>query len=325
MNRAGSIAVLALVFTLGIGCGGVDGERTPQLLGRDLAPEAAYGVERALARATDGNDPATIDSYGFWSLSRLGSDGIELEDVHEKAKTSIPYILEPDRARQGPGNWYLIDLHAKVAFGAGTGRAYLSASHNGYASALIEYEASTVGDGRRIVRKASSYIDGSSKGTLRSNDDELRFRNYLQYKAVQPGLNQLTFAVEVHGSLEVRKVEILPDSGIEYTRLGPARLTLALRLPREPLRKGRRAILTVDVRNAGDRKVSDVRVSLEYARDELRNTGPATKQLGDLVAKARHRTSFQVIPRHRGRILIGIQVGGHGGNSPGVSKTLNVH
>src|SRR5262249_55960689 len=224
-----------------------------------LASEMAHGVGRSLTRATDDNDPVTIDSFGFWSLSRLGSGGIEFEDVHEKAKASIPYILEPDSARQGPGNWYQIDLHTKVVFGAGTGRAYLFASHNSYASALIEYEASTAGDGRRIVRKASSYLDGSSEETLRSNDDELRFRNYLQYKAVQPGLNQLTFAVEVHGSLEVKRVEILPDSGIEYTRLGPARLTLALHLPREPLRKGQRAILTVDVRTAGDRTVNDVR------------------------------------------------------------------
>jgi hypothetical protein len=322
MSRAGLISLI-LVLGIGAGCGGAGGERTPQLLGRSPASEMGYGVGRSLTRATD-NDPATIDSFGFWSLSRLGSGGIEFEDVHEKAKASIPYILEPDRARQGPGNWYQIDLHAKVLFGAGTGRAYLFASHNGYASALIEYEANTAGDGS-IVRKASSYIDGSSKETLRSNDDELRFRNYLQYKAVQPGLNQLTFAVEVHGSLEVKKAEILPDSGIEYTRLGPARLTLGLHLPRELLRKGQRAILTVDVRNVGDRRVNDVRVSLEYARDDLRNTGPATTRLGDLVAKARSRTSFQVIPLHRGRILIGVQVGGRGGNSPGVSKTLNVH
>jgi hypothetical protein len=323
MRRTGVISLLAFL-AIGAGCGGVGGERTPQLLGRSLASEMAYGVGRSLTGARDDSDPATIDSFGFWSLTRLGSGAIEFEDVHEKAKASVPYILEPGRARQGSGNWYQIDLHAKVVFGSGTGRAYLFASHNGYASALIEYEASTAGDGRRIVRKASSYIDGSSKETLRSNDDELKFRNYLQYKAVQPGLNQLAFAVEVHGSLEVKRVEILPDSGIEYTRLGPARLTLALHLPGEPLRKGQRAILTVEVRNAGDRKVSDVRVSLEYARDDVRTTGPATRRLGDLLAKARRRTSFRVIPRRRGWILIGVQVGGQGGNSPGVSRTLNV-
>jgi hypothetical protein len=281
-------------------------------------------VELSLTRATEGNEPATIDSFGFWSLTRLGSGPIEFADVHEKAKSSIPYILEPDKARQGRGNWYLIGLHAKVVFGAGTGRAYLFDSHNGYASALIEYEASISGERRTIVRKASSYIDGSSKETLRSDDDELRFRNYLQYKAVQPGLNQLTFAVEVHSSLELKKVQILPDSGIEYTPLGPARLTLALRLPRKPLRKGQRAVLAVDVRNNGDRKVSGATVSLEYARDDLRITGSATKKLGDLAAKARRHVSFQVIPLHRGTILIGVQVGGRGGNSPGVSKTLNV-
>ena len=321
MNRTGLAVLLAVVLALCGGCGG--GETATPLLGHGLAFGVAHRVE-PLTTATDANEPATIDSFGFWSLARLGSGPIEFEDVRERAKSSIPYILEPDKARQGPGNWYQIGLHARVVFGAGSGRAYLFASHNGYASALIEYEASVSGARQSIVRKATSYIDGSSKMVVRLDEDELRFRNYLQYKAVQSGLNQLTFAVEVHGSLEVKKVEILPDSGIEYTRVGPARLTLAVRLPREPLSKGRRSVLTVEVRNMGERKAGDATVSLEYARDDLRNLGSATKKLGDLPAKARRRVSFQVIPLHRGSILIGIQAGGRGGNSPGVSKTLTV-
>jgi hypothetical protein len=48
---------------------------------------------------------------------------VVFEDVQEGAKASIPYIVEPDKAGQGPGNWYQIHLHAKVVFGAGTGHA----------------------------------------------------------------------------------------------------------------------------------------------------------------------------------------------------------
>jgi hypothetical protein len=164
VNGTRLTAVLAVVLALGAGCGGR--EPTPHLFGRGLPSGVAHGVELSLTRATEGNEPATIDSFGFWSLTRLGSGPIEFADVHEKAKSSIPYILEPDKARQGRGNWYLIGLHAKVVFGAGTGRAYLFVSHNGYASALIEYEASISGERRTIVRKASSYIDGSSKETF---------------------------------------------------------------------------------------------------------------------------------------------------------------
>jgi hypothetical protein len=315
----GLAALFALVLALVIGCGG-GAKRSPQLLARGLASEIAHDSGPSLATTADDDEPRFIDSFGFWSLTRLGSGPVVFEDVQEKAKASIPYLLEPDKARQGPGNWYLIRLHAKVVFGAGTGRAYLFAGHNGYASALIEYETRNSGD----RGKATSYIDGSSKVTLPSNDDELRYRNYLQYRAVQPGLNHVTFSVEERG-LELKRVEILPDSGIEYTRQGPARLALAVRLPREPLRKGQRATLTVEVRNLGGRKVSNATVSLEYARDDLRNIGSATKKLGVLAANARRRTSFEVIPLHRCSILIGVQVGGRGGNSPGVSKTLDVH
>ena len=322
MKGIGFTALFALALAVGVGCGGP--KQTPQLLGRGLASEMAHDSEPSLRTTAEDHEPRTIDSFGFWSLTRLGSGPVVFEDVQESAKTSIPYILEPDKARQGPGNWYQIQLHAKVVFGAGTGRAYLFAGHNGYASALIKYEATTSGDQRRIVRTGASYVDGSSKVTLRSDDDELSYRNYLQYDAVQPGLNHVTFSVEERG-LELKRVEILPDSGIEYTRQGPARLTLAVRLPREPLREGQRAILTVEVRNLGGRKVSNATVSLEYARDDLRNIGSATKNLGVLLANARRRASFEVIPLHRGSILIGVQVGGRGGNSPGVSKTLKVH
>jgi hypothetical protein len=322
VNRTALVALLAVVLALGAGCQG-RGATTP-LLEQGAALRVAQRAEQPFERTEGGGEPTTIDSFGFWSLVRLGSGSIEFEDVRDKAKSSIPYILEPDRARQGPGNWYQVGLHTRVIFGAGTGRAYLFASHNGYASALIEYEATGSGDRRSIVRKATSYIDGSSKVVVRSVEDELRYRNYLQYKAVQPGLNQLTFAVEVHGSLEVKRVEILPDSGIQYTRVGPARLTLLVRLPREPLKKGRRATLIVEARNLGDRKARDATVRLEYARDELRNIGPETKKLGDLAAKGRRRASFQVIPLYRGTILIGLQAGGRGGNSPGISKTLKI-
>jgi hypothetical protein len=315
-------ALLALVLALGVGCGG--GKQTPQLLERGFAFEMVHDSGPSLATTTDDDEPPSIASFGFWSLTRLGSGPVVFEDVQDGAKASIPYILEPDKARQGPGNWYQIHLHAKVVFGAGTGHAYLFAAHNGYASALIEYETSTSGDRRRIVRKATSYIDGSSKVPLPSNDDELRYRNYLQYSAVQPGLNHVTFSVEERG-LAVTRVEILPDSGIEYTRQGPARLTLSVRLPRAPLREGQRAILTVEVWNLGGRKVGNARASLEYPRDDLRNVGSATKKLGVLLANARRRTSFAVVPLHRGSILIGVQVSGRGGNSPGVSKTLDVH
>jgi hypothetical protein len=304
-----------------IGCGGA--KQTPPLLGRGLASELAHDSGSSVATTTEDDEPRSIDSFGFWSLTRLGSGPVVFEEVQERARASIPYILEPERARQGPGNWYQIRLHAKVVFGPGTGRAYLFAGHNGYASALIEYEGTTLGEQRRIVRTGTSYIDGSSKVTLRSDDDELRYRNYLQDGAVQPGLNHVRFSVEERG-LELKRVEILPDSGIEYSRQGPARLTLAARLPRKPLRKGQRAVLAVEVRNLGGRKVSNATVTLEYARDDLRNIGSATKKLGVLFANARRRASFEVIPLHRGSILIGIQVGGRGGNSPGVSKRLNV-
>jgi hypothetical protein len=113
--------------------------------------------------------------------------------VKENASYSIPYILQPDKAKQRPKNSYQILFRARIAFGDGLGRAYLFASTNGYAAALIKYEATRANARRRIVRSTSSYIDGAGRETLSTSEDELRFRNYLQYRAVQAGLNHLKF------------------------------------------------------------------------------------------------------------------------------------
>jgi hypothetical protein len=330
LKRGGVLGIPAVALALGVGCAGARDERSHESVQAQqlVAFQTDTAVSRGHARpsqttTTADEAPRTIDSFGFWSLLRLGAGPIEFSDVEKTARLSIRYNIEPDRARQGPGNWYLIRLHARVLFGEGTGHAWVSAGHNGYVSALIEYEAADGRAGRRIVRRAASYIDGSSTTALRSSQDELRFRNVLQYDAVQAGLNQLTFSVRVSG-LEVKRVEILPDSGIEYTRQGPAQLRLTVRPPSKPLKKGQRAPVTVEVRNVGDRPVRGAVVSLEYAKDDLRVLGSARRKLGTLPAKSQRRIAFQMIPLRRGEIDIGVFVGGIGANHPGVSKTLNV-
>ena len=269
------------------------------------------------------SEPVAIDGFGFWDLARLGSDPIRFEHVTDTARASVPYIIEPDKAQQGPHAWYIARLHAKVTFGAGTGRAYLFVSHNGYASALIEYDVAGSATSRQIRRSTASYIDGSTSTTLRGDTDDLQFRNYLQYAGVRPGLNQLKFSVEVHGPLDITSVEILEDSGVEYTRVSPAKLTLSLHASRR-LTVNRAATLTVTVRNVGGRTVTRVGVGLEAANEDLRVVGPSSRLLGSFRPHARRQMTFRIVPRHRGAITIAVQAGGQGGNSPGFSKTPNV-
>lgn len=268
--------------------------------------------------------PVTIDSFGFWTLHRLGSGPIKFERIRHRAERSIPYILERDKAKQGPKSWYQIRLHARVLFGEGTGHAYLFTGHNGYVSALIEYEASKQSDGRKILRRAASYIDGSSTKPVHSGQDILRFRNYLQYRAVRGGLNRLTFSVETSGALELKKVEILSDSGLVYTPQGPARVSVSLGAPIKRLSKGRKTPLPVTVRNMGDRQLRNTTLNLVYAKDDIQVVGPARKYLGTLPPRSERRTSFSLVPLHRGQIQIAVSVGGLGGNQAAVSKTLNV-
>jgi hypothetical protein len=296
------------------------------VVGAGCAASFNAGGERSLTslRKASTERVPTIDSFGFWTLRRLGSGPISFHDVEKPVSRSIPYKLQATRARQGPKNWYQIRLHARVVFGTGVGRAYLFAAHNGYASALVKYEASHSRGGRKVVRSTVSYIDGPTNRTLHAPEDEFKYRNYLQYQAVRAGLNRLMFSVEVAGALKVKRVQILPDSGIEYTAQGPARLRLAVRLPSKPPRARQKTTLTVEVRNVGDRPVRDALVQLDYSTDEVRTLGSKTKRLGILPSKSLRRTAFQVIPLRRGIIEIGVSAGGIGGNDSAVSATLHV-
>ncbi len=301
MNRTFTRALLAIAIVLG------------------TLVDASPAAESHIANGT--LSPRTIDSYGFWSLSRLGAGAIVFRDVEHTAKHSVPYRLEPRRAKQGPKDWYQIRLHARVTFGAGAGHAYLFAAQNGYTSALIEYDAFQ--SGRTIVRKTISYIDGSSRITLRSHD-EVRFRNYLQYRGVRTGLNHLTFSVERNGSLQIKRVDILADSGIAYTRQGPARLVLDVNVPRQPLKKGVAYPLTVDLRNVGDQEIRAVAVNVGFAHADLHVKGSTTRNIGTLRKGVARHITFTFVPRRSGSILLVVGARGSGGNQPAVSKTLHV-
>jgi hypothetical protein len=74
-----------------------------------------------------------------------------------------------------------------VIFGSGIGTAYIFAAHNGFVSAMIEFDARMTRTGRQIVQRTVSYIDGPSMTTVRAGQAELNYRNFLQYKAVRPG------------------------------------------------------------------------------------------------------------------------------------------
>ena len=270
-------------------------------------------------------EPRTIDSFGFWTLLKLGEQPIAFTEVKEREEHSIPFILRPEKARQGPKNWYGLRLHARVVFGDGLGRAYVFASTNGYVAALIKYEATASRGGRKIVRTTASYIDGDSRKTLYSNADDLRFRNFLQYRGVKPGVNQLKFSVERHGELQLKTVQILADSGIDYTKKGPAILKLRVKLPERSATKGHTAVVGVELRNVGDWSIRNMVVNLDYSRTAVRLVGPARRRLGTLSAGSTRHTSFSIVPLRRGPVDIIVSAGGDGGNQSATSRRLYVH
>jgi hypothetical protein len=211
-----------------------------------------------------------------------------------------------------------------MTFGEGTGHAYFFASHNGYASALVEFDARQTSKGRQILQRSTSYIDGSAQKVVHNVESEFRYRNYLQYKGVRPGPNQLTFLVRVSGSLTVERTEIFADSGIEYTRKGPARLKMKVTVPQGALRKNRASPISISVANVGDRLVRHVGIGIEFSPDVLRIAGAKTAKVGDMPPGSTRQRTFRVTPLRSGAIRIVLSASGSGGNQPAVSRTLIV-
>lgn len=90
--------------------------------------------------------PVTINSFGLWTLKRLGYGPIEFPvsgplrfpeiPGYERRGVSRRYLL-PNAARQWPRTWYLIHVHFRIVFSpeSNSGRAYVGAS-TGAPSAL---------------------------------------------------------------------------------------------------------------------------------------------------------------------------------------------
>ena len=288
-----------------------------------LAP--APPIARSGAAAGRGDAPVLIDSYGFWSLARLNIGSIAFPRTTDKATRSSSYAL-PAGAHQGRSNWYVIRLHMLLTFGGSTGRAYVTVAHNGFVSALLEFDARKTATGRQVVRRSVSYIDGSSLQTVHGDTSEFRFRNYLQYKGVQGGVNELTIALEVHGSLTIESAKVFSDTGIEYSRKAPARIRLGVSLASGRLHLLRTGSLAVTVRNVGDRLFRNVSVSITVERPPraMRILGSSRRVVGDLPPGVTRRRTFRVVPLRRGYVQISLSAGGSGGNQPTLMRTLPV-
>jgi hypothetical protein len=240
-----------------------------------------------------------LDSDGLWTLSRLGAGRVILRAPGE---VQAARFRLPSGAKQGDGRWYLLRLRFALTFAADTpeGIAYVSASTNGRAAAQIKARALP----GAVEWSSVGLIDGRVERRTRGRRIEVDFRNYLQLSGVRPGLNTLSVRLERVGPVRVERLEVFPDSGIERTRLAPARVELRPRLPDGAVRVGDEFELGYALRNTGDRPARNVVVGIELPRGALAVLGPRVERFPELAGTAAGSFRLRALARGRFRIAL---------------------
>lgn len=168
----------------------------------------------------------TVDSVGRWTLPRLGYDAVQLPVRKEPARVRLRYRLPPG-ARQGSSGWYLIHLHFAITIAPGTraGHASVSAVSHDYVGVLVKFKRSARDS--RIRWNMLDLIRGWVDRTTTSRVIEVKASNYLPFRGVRPGGNTFMVVLRRTGALRIDGLRVLADSGLQLSRLGPARLELA--------------------------------------------------------------------------------------------------
>lgn len=161
---------------------------------------------------------------------------------------------------------------------SGPGRIYVVAATNGRTCASVRLTIEQRGGKLHVTSDELGLVAGRERRTGTTLSREIDFSNFLQYRGVRPGLNELTLEVDRAGAALAESVEILDDSGIERSTLGPAAVKLSLHLPDRDIRVGERFALQFELRNAGETVVPRATVQINLGRG-LEALGPAQKAI----------------------------------------------
>jgi hypothetical protein len=237
-----------------------------------------------------------------WTLRSLGHrDQFFGATSRQFSYRDVEFTL-PRGAHQGPNSWYLIRLHFRISISpdSGPGRIYIVASTNDRPAAMIRFDTTASRAGVRVRSSELGLVNGARSATGLPLVVESRFENFLEYKGVRAGKNTLTFKVEQYDGARIRSLRVFGDSGIEFSRLGPATLRLEPFLSRRALEVGSTFDVGFRVHNDGERPSVGGTVTL-LVGEGLRRRGPRTWPLGTIRPEGEEQGKLTLEARRPGR------------------------
>lgn len=172
-------------------------------------------------------DAVPIDVPEPYGLARFGEPaGFVLTPAAPRSPV-LRYRI-PDR-RGSERAWLKVRLRATVVTDGDHGTRGFGAvilATEGRASASAEFMPGRR-DGRRVVRWSEVALHHSEDHVTRSRRFKIELDNYARTQGTTPGVHTLSFALRLEGGIEVRKVVVHPDSGLELSRQPPQALAIS--------------------------------------------------------------------------------------------------
>lgn len=249
------------------------------------------------------------------TLESLRRGALEFGVAKTPQQVAVDFVAR--QVPREPTTFHLVRLHVllRLAEGSGPGFAVVSAATNGKTAAQIEIVTQRAADGRLRTNWSSlDLTDGVRRGEAHLDKDiEISMQNYARVNGIHAGKNTLTFRLETYDELRFQSAEILPDSGVLTTSLGPARLSLRVETRTESLRPGRTFSIPFVVENRGGRAARDV-VAILAAPPGIEVVG--RKAVRARLVHDRIRGEFRVKPARPGEYELTVGVTSENANRP---------
>jgi hypothetical protein len=228
----------------------------------------------------EGGRPVLIDSYGFWSLHKLGYGDVVLKENPKTAKSQVALAFRlPPGAKEGGRHWYIIRLHFRVEVrrDALPGEFNVAADTNGRTCASIIFDVTQRGGRPYVTSDALGLVNGVERIGGRSLVRTIDFRNFLVIPGVRGGVNRLTFDLTSNALPMVRSVKVFADSGIQLSRGGPPSASVAAHVVEADVHAGQTFHVRVELEHRAGIAVPRAVVHVQVPPGVL--AGPTVREL----------------------------------------------
>lgn len=229
---------------------------------------------------------------------------VEAGRVGGKAEAQVRFDL-PDSwdVRRG---WFMIDAQLRVGFDQSvqkpaTGAVMVGANDR---AIILDLNRNIVGGSSVAWWGVDTLTEGFTGGGTLGSSTILHIRDYLTYRALRRGMNDVFIRAYNFSGHLIRSVALLPGSRLLYARAAPARLQLVASTDALTIRVGGLARVRYSISDQG-LPARNVGLFVGHDTPGLIGLQPPTRYLGE-VQRASGVLRFQGVSPGVWRVMVGI-------------------